>query len=125
MLIYSHNLFVKHKMNTFKQILELIYMKAKNKKKLILSLIKDDLINAKLVNGLIAIGLNADNYFLHLSDTIFELIGFEDNEGTATIFEHYMELASRATYMDISQSHKPIDDLALQIYTEIVSLKPH
>jgi hypothetical protein len=111
-------------MNIFEQILELVYMKAKNKKKLILSLIKDDLINAKLVNGLNEIGLNADNYFLHLSDTIFKLIGFEDNEETEIIFERYLELAKRALFIDISQSHKPMDDLALQIYTELLSRKP-
>ncbi|MBK7442040.1 MAG: hypothetical protein IPI65_11005 [Bacteroidetes bacterium] len=72
---------------------KMLFMKAKNKKKLILSLIKDDLINAKLVNGLNEIGLNADNYSLHLSDTIFNLMRFEDNEETETTFERYMELA--------------------------------
>lgn len=103
----------------------MLFMKAKNKKKLILSLIKDDLINAKLVNGLNEIGLNADNYSLHLSDTIFNLMGFEDDEETETIFERYMELAKRSMFIDISQSHKPMDDLALQIYTEILSRKPN
>jgi hypothetical protein len=91
-------------MNIFEQILELVYMKAKNKKRLILSLIKDDLINAKLVNGLNVIGLNADNYFLHLSDTIFKIMGFDDNEETETIFVRYMELAKRVMFIDISQS---------------------
>jgi hypothetical protein len=98
-------------------------MKAKNKKKLILSLIKDDLINAKLVNGLNEIGLNTDNYFLHLSDTIFKLMGFEDNDEAETIFERYMELTKRSMFIDISQSHKPMDYLALQIYTELLSRK--
>ena len=76
-------------MNIFEQILKLVYMKAKNKKKLIISLIKDDLINAKLVNRLNEIGLCADDYFLHLSDTIFKLMGFEDDEETETIYERY------------------------------------
>ena len=91
-------------MNIFEQILELVYMKAKNKKRLILSLIKDDLINVKLLNGLNVIGLNADNYFLHLSETIFKIMGFDDNEETETIFERYMELAKRVMFIDISQS---------------------
>lgn len=59
----------------------------KNKEKLILSLIKDDLINVKLVNGLNEAGLNADNYYLHLSDTIFKLMGFGDDEEAETIYE--------------------------------------
>lgn len=99
-------------------------MKAKNKKKLIISLIKDDLINAKLVNSLNEIGLRADDYFLHLSDTIFKLMGFEDNEETETIYERYIELSKRALFVDISQSNEPMEDLAVQIYTEIKSRKP-
>lgn len=102
-----------------------LYMKAKNKKKLILSLIKDDLINTKLVTGLNQAGLNADHYFLHLSDTIFKLMGFEDNDETETILEQYIELSKKAMILDISQSKEPMDDLALQIYTEILSRKPH
>lgn len=99
-------------------------MKAKNKEKLILSLIKDDLINAKLINGLNEAGLNADNYCLHLSDTIFKLMGFEDDEEAETIYERYMELSRRAMFVNISHSNKPMEVLALQIYTEILSRKP-
>lgn len=98
-------------------------MKGLNDKKLILSLIKDHLINAKLVNGLNEMGLNADNYFLHLSDTIFSLMGYEDNDETEQIFERYMELSKRAMFIDISQSHKPLDDLAFQIYIELSTRK--
>lgn len=89
------------------------------KEKLILSLIKDDLINSKLVNSLSEMGLNADHYFIHLSDTVFKLIGFKDNEETEYIYEKYMELSKRAIFIDISKSHKPLDKLALQIYTEL------
>jgi hypothetical protein len=95
-----------------------------NKKKLILSLIKDHLINSKLVNSLNEMGLNADNYFLHLSDTIFNLMGYDDNEETEQIFKRYIELSKRAMFIDISQSNKPLDDLALQIYIELSTRKP-
>lgn len=94
-------------------------------KKLILSLIKDDLINSKLVNGLNELGLNADNYFLHLKDTVFKLMGFEDDEESEQIFERYMELSKRAMFVDISQSNKSLDDLALQIYIELSTRKPN
>ena len=99
-------------------------MKAKNKEKLILSLIKDDLINAKLGNGLSEAGLNADNYCLHLSGTIFKVMGFGDDEEAETIYERYMELSKRGMFVDISHSNKPMEVLALQIYTEILSRKP-
>ena len=98
-------------------------MKIINNKKLILSLIKDHLINAKLINGLNEMGLNADNYFLHLSDTIFNLMEFEDNEETEQIFERYMELTGRVNFIDISKSHNSLDDLASQIYNELSTRK--
>jgi hypothetical protein len=96
-------------------------MKVKNKEKLILSLIRDDLINAKLIHCLSEAGLNADNYLLHLSDTIFNLMGFEDHVQTAPIYERYNELSKRAMFVDISESYQPMEDLALQIYTEMRS----
>lgn len=94
-------------------------MKAKNKKKLILSLIKDDLINTKLVNRLNEIGLHSDDYSLHLSETVLKLMGFKDNEMREAVFERYIELADRAR----SKSRKGMNDLALEIYFEIKSRK--
>jgi hypothetical protein len=91
--------------------------------KLILSLIKDDLINSKLVNTLNEAGLNADNYMLYLGETIFKLMGFQDSEETDEFFDRYLKLTKRAMYVDISKSHKPMDDLAMQIYIELSSLK--
>jgi hypothetical protein len=93
-------------------------MKNINEKELVVSLIKDDLINKKLVNGLIGIGLEAGNYFLHLSETVFKLMGFDDSQANE-VFERYMELAGSAVFIDISHSDKPMEDLALNIYTEL------
>jgi hypothetical protein len=98
-------------------------MKVLNDEKFILSLIKDHLINAKLVNGLNEMGLNADPYCLHLSDAIFNIMGYEENEATEQIFERYMELSKRALFIDITHSNKPLDDLALQIYIELSTRK--
>lgn len=99
-------------------------MKLKSADKIVISLIKDDLINSKLVNSLNEMGLNADNYFLHLKDTVFKLMGFEDDDESEEVFERYIELSKRVLYIDISNSHKPIEDLALQIYVELSSRKP-
>jgi hypothetical protein len=99
-------------------------MKLKSDDTLVISLIKDDLINSKLVNGLNELGLNADNYFLHLKDTVFRLMGFGDDEDSEEVFKRYIELSNRALFIDISHSHKPLDDLALQIYIELSSRKP-
>ena len=93
------------------------------RKALILSLIKDDLINAKLVHGLNELGLIADCYFLQLSNTVFKLMGFKDNEEADRVFEIYMDLSKQAMLVDISLSHKPMEALALKIYKEIVDEK--
>jgi len=92
-------------------------------KKLILSLIKDDLINCKLVNGLNALGFDASSYYLHLSETIFTLMGFEDNERSDELYQHYLQLTKRSTFIDISQTHSKLNDLAAEIYLEILDFK--
>src|SRR4051812_42661974 len=94
-----------------------------NDKALILSLIKDDIINSKLVIGLNGLGLDATNYFLHLSETIFRLMGFEDNEHNDEIYEKYLELTKTAAVTCISESHQSLDNLALNIYTTLVNSK--
>jgi hypothetical protein len=89
-----------------------------NIEKLILSLIKDDLINIKLIGSLQKIGLYSDCYYLHLSTTVFELMGFEDNESDK-MYDKYIELSEKATDIDITASNKAMEKLADEIYTEL------
>jgi hypothetical protein len=98
-------------------------MQLKNEEELILSLIKDDLINTKLVNSLTAMGLQADNYLLHLTDTIFTLMGFTGNREREIALERYMELAKGAMLVDIAAGHQPMDALAYEIYTGLLCPK--
>lgn len=93
------------------------------KKKLLLSLIKDDLINSKLVSGLNELGLNAENYYLHLSETIFQLMGFIATKQDEKIYDHYIQLTQKARHLDISQSHLALDQLALTIYKKLRAKK--
>jgi len=95
-------------------------MKSKAKKKLILSLIKDDLINSKLVNGLNSFGLLAENYYLHLSETIFELMDFKLTIAQKEkLFGRYMRLTEKAKDIEISTSKKRLNKLTLDIYEEL------
>jgi hypothetical protein len=84
--------------------------------KLIISLIKDDLINSKLVNSLSQIGLNASDYHLHLSNTIFKLMGFNNDQRSDQVFALYLELSKKAIQINISESPAALDDLALEIF---------
>ncbi len=95
-------------------------MNPNKNKKLILSLIKDDLINTKLVNGLDALGLNAQDYLLHLSDTIFKLMGIKDDEKGEKLFEHYLDLKDNVRFIDGVKSHEAFDNLAIEIYNELI-----
>lgn len=97
---------------------------AKHNKKLILSLIKDDLINTKLVNGLDALGLNAQDYLLHLSDTVFKLMGIKDDKKGEKLFQRYLDLKDNVRFIKSAKSHDAFDDLAIAIYIDLISKKP-
>ena len=49
-----------------------------NQEEIIIRLIKDHLVNTRLINGLYNLGVYADDYHLHLSDTIFKMNGIPD-----------------------------------------------
>ncbi|GHN00369.1 hypothetical protein WSM22_18580 [Cytophagales bacterium WSM2-2] len=93
-----------------------------NRKQLILALIKDDLINSKLVYGLSDLGLDAGCYFLHLSDTIFSLMGFDGNERRDGLYKKYVEMVKKVEYIDISVSNEALEALTLEVYTTLVGL---
>ena len=88
-----------------------------NKKQLILSLIKDDLTNLKLVYSLNALGLAADHYTLHTGSTIINLMHIN---ATGLQWEHvhdgYLELTRKVTHIDIQETPFLLDALAEEIY---------
>lgn len=97
-------------------------MKLANKK-LILSLIKDDLINSKLTIGLDKLGLQPELYLLGLSDTVFMLMSIKNNQRGEALFEHYLELRQKVEAIDLTKSYESLDGLALEIYNELLKRK--
>jgi hypothetical protein len=95
-------------------------MSPKKKKNLILSLIKDDLINSKLLRGLNKAGLDADHYCLFLSGTIFDLMGFVNSEKSDEIFSEYIKLTKGSDTIDIKETPNTLDGLANEIYVFLV-----
>jgi hypothetical protein len=85
-------------------------------KALVISLIKDDLINSKLVNSLTAIGLNATDYHLHLSTTIFQLMGYKDDHYRDEVFALYFRRTKKAMRINIATSSAALDELAVEIF---------
>lgn len=94
-------------------------MTSKKEKKLATALIKDDLINRKLLLGLDELGLRPTDYYLNLSDTIFSIMGFSNDKTSERIFEHYIDLTEKAKFLDISKSQIQLDKLAQDIYLEL------
>lgn len=95
-----------------------------NKKALIISLIKDDLINTKLTSTLNELGLDADNYSLHLGETIFSLMGFAETLKNDLIYEKvYYAMTEEVKKIDFRESIQPIDILAERIYQELLDAK--
>ena len=90
-----------------------------DEKKLILSLIKDDLIHVKLIYSLEKLGFYSDCYCLHLSSTIFELMGFKSSKESDEVFDRYLQLSEKAVLIDITESNKPMEKLALEIYKKL------
>lgn len=95
----------------------------KSNKKLILSLIKDDLINSKLNIGLSNLGLQPELYLLGLSDTVFILLGIKDDKKGEALFEHYLELRQKVEEIDLTKSYDSLDALSLEIYNELMNKK--
>lgn len=93
-------------------------MDAITRKNLIISLIKDDLTNIRLVYGLDKLGLDSGDYYLHLSETIFKLIGIlTDDED---FFESYMDECRTVYNIDIFKHPELLNSLALSLYNKLV-----
>ena len=89
-----------------------------NGKELILSLIKDDLINVRLVHGLEKLGLDSGNYYLHLSETIFKLVGITvDDEN---FFEEYMDECKMVVNINIFEHPELLNGMALSLYNKLI-----
>ena len=95
-------------------------MKTTINKSLIISLIKDDLIHAKLINGLMAIGLDATHFHLYLGETIMELMGFTDDRYGDRIFEVYLDLRKKVNSINLAGPPEALDNLSLEIFEALL-----
>jgi hypothetical protein len=87
---------------------------------LILSLIKDDLVNNKLVVGLNNLGLSAGDYHLQLSETILTMIGLDTEDDS--IHDLYFQLTQQSESLDlsnISTREQQLNKMAQSIYSEL------
>ena len=83
---------------------------------IIINLIKQDLINWKMINMLQNMQVRADDYQLDIGSIIFEMMDLENRKDVDEIFEKYVELSKPILKLSASQSNRKIDVLAFKIY---------
>lgn len=80
---------------------------------IILSLIKDDLRNTRLVHGLNNLGLQAGDYVLNIGTSILQLMGFEPEQRTEGLYAEYMDRLVTALEHSAEQGAKEVYEMAL------------
>jgi hypothetical protein len=83
---------------------------------IVTNLIKQDLINWKMINLLQNMQVRADDYQLNLGSIIFEIMDLENRKDVDELFDKYVELSKPILKLSTSQSNRKIDVLASKIY---------
>lgn len=83
---------------------------------IVINLIKQDLINWRMINLFQKMQINADDYQLDIGSIIFEIMDLDNRENVDEIFEKYVEMSKPMLELYTSQSNTEIDLLAAQIY---------
>ena len=85
-------------------------------KVIITNLIKQDLINWKMIYLLQKMQIRAEDYQLDISSIIFEMMDLNNLENVDEIFDKYVEMSKPILNTKASQSNRRIDLLASKIY---------
>jgi len=96
-------------------------MKNKKLDPLILSLIKADLVNTKLIVGLQQAGLGVENFYTDLAGSIFDLIGFLERDDD--LFDHYYNLLGEFEEMDVYEFQERLNAITRKIYRRLLQEK--
>jgi hypothetical protein len=93
-------------------------------KNLVISLIKDDLVNNKLVSGLNNLGLSASDFHLGLSDTILTLMQLDcENDSIQDAYFNLTQQCSLLNLSDLANRALQLDNLANNIYNALLKYK--
>lgn len=85
-------------------------------KTIVINLIKQDLVNWKMINLLQRMQIRADDYQLDIGSIIFEIMDLNSRENVDEIFEKYVEMSRPVLRLIVVQSNRKIDLLASKIY---------
>lgn len=83
-------------------------------KQTICSLIQDDIRHTQLLNHLQTVGVEAHDYVLNVSETVFKLVDLRESPFEDIIVRGYFDLIK--TYQEAARTPKP--NLSLEQFTE-------
>lgn len=89
-----------------------------DQKEIIIRLIKDHLVNTRLINGLYNLGIYLDDYHLHLSDTIFKMMGIPDED--EELYMAYLDWCTQISQTEVLRDQQLLDGYAREIYGVLV-----
>jgi len=92
-------------------------------KELILTLIKADMRNVKLIQGLEHAGALVEHFYSDLSVVILKLIGFEDAERTDELYALYDTKMHALVDVSVEVFREKLPYLAVDFYNELLLLK--
>lgn len=94
-----------------------------SQKELVLTLIKADMRNVKLIQGLENAGALVEHFHSDLSVVILKLIGFEDGERTDALYAFYDTKMHMLLDVNVEMFREKLPYLAVDFYNELLLLK--
>lgn len=90
------------------------------KSEIVIALIKDHLINTKLLESLYALKVDADEYTIYAGDSVFKLMELGEDEWSDDVYEnYYMVLLREVHELQIREDHDRLNSLAETIYLKL------
>lgn len=90
-------------------------------KNTVLLLIEDSIVNAKLVNTLERIGIDASLYNLNCPAVVFDLLGLSSEEKKDELYGLFYDLIKEGEKIDFSVSRKELRTLAENVYESLLN----
>lgn len=94
------------------------------KEEMLLKLIENDIYSGQLIYGLCDLmHLEASEYLLRLSDLVFHILGYDQDNIPHEVSDKYFELIRRASLETLGTHWQQIPGRASEIYREIDSFR--
>lgn len=90
---------------------------------LIISLIKAEMKNYKLIKGLDQAGALTEDFYLDLDRIVLNLLSIEDDDEREAFYKIYDEHLDRLLELNIDDFTVKLNDLALELYIDLVTEK--